>query len=494
MNPSLPSSARPLRSREGSALVVALLFAFALGALIFPSYLRLSEASAQSSTRNFYGHAALELAESGLEHAVWALNEEYAGNTPWQGWQSRGNEVRRSLDDFTFNGNIVGQVEVRILNPGASDPLVLTRAAIQLPGQPKVERFVRGRFSTTSAASTGGGLFAYGMLARDSISASGGVSFDSWISDPDNDPGTPEVPYSSSVARDKAKVACANPGDGVISLGSSDVYGTAAIGGSSFRGLHMDWGGHVGPRNASDWDSADTTDLWMKDPPGWKVSTATGALTTGFTATFEPVTVPADISPTTTAPYQLPRIEAVQKSNEWATWTENEYVYEETIGADGIATNLSMDSLRVDSNATVTIRGAVTLILPQGGFDTFEVVQGGSLVLAEGASLAIYTAGDIEISGAGLVNEGAPKNLQIWGLGEESQDITFQGSGALSGVIYAPNADVLLPGDTDLFGSVVGRNITMEGSGKFHYDESLVNLDSSIPGAASPGGKRVAVE
>ncbi|MFW6353769.1 MAG: hypothetical protein ACOC3I_05225 [Verrucomicrobiota bacterium] len=239
MNPSLPSSARPLRSREGSALVVALLFAFALGALIFPSYLRLSEASAQSSTRNFYGHAALELAESGLEHAVWALNEEYAGNTPWQGWQSRGNEVRRSLDDFTFNGNIVGQVEVRILNPGASDPLVLTRAAIQLPGQPKVERFVRGRFSTTSAASTGGGLFAYGMLARDSITASGGVSFDSWISDPDNDPSTPEVPYSSSVARDKAKVACANPGDGVISLGSSDVYGTAAIGGRSFRGLHM---------------------------------------------------------------------------------------------------------------------------------------------------------------------------------------------------------------------------------------------------------------
>jgi hypothetical protein len=490
---SFLSTMRIPQNKRGSALVTTLIFTGVLGAIIFPSYLKLTEVALDLSNRNFYSDAAFELAESGLEHAVWALNADYDGDSPWSSWTTSGSDIYTTIDGFTYTGGIVGSVEVRILDYTSDNPKVLTRGTIDFPGKPSVHRYMQAQFSSSALASTGGGLFAYGMLARDTITASGGSAFDSWNSDPDNDPSTPSVPYSAGVRDDNVKIASASTDNNAISLGSSDVYGSAAIGSDSYSGINVGWGGQVGPRDSSEWDPIDTTDLWMKDPPGWKVSTATGALTTGFTATFEDVSVPEEVSPTVTPAYTLPRTEQVLYSNQWSSWYQNQYVDTETIGEDGVSTQLQMDSLSVSGGATLTIRGDVTLVLPQSGINTFQVIQGGSLVLADGANLTIYTAGNTEISGAGLVNQGAPKNLQLWGTGE-NQTITFQGSGELSGVIYAPNADITLPGGTDLYGAVVGNAITMSGSGSFHYDESLVSLEGTSSGQAPAGGKRVEVQ
>src|SRR5690606_4905322 len=135
-----------------------------------------------------------------------------------------------------------------------------------------------------------------------------------------------------------------------------------------------------------------------------------------------------------------------------------------------------MDTLTVKAGATLTFAGDVTLVLPQGNIKTLRVIEGGSIKLAPGANLTIYTAGNIEISGAGLFNQIAPQQLQIWGTAPHHQRIDFQGSGRMSGVIYAPNADIVLPGGTDFYGAIVANNITMSGSGSFHYDESLKSL------------------
>src|SRR5690606_4099442 len=140
----------------------------------------------------------------------------------------------------------------------------------------------------TLSPSGGRGLFAFGMLARNYIQASGGVAFDSWISDPDSNPGTPYIPYSAAVARDKVAIATVSTALGAISLGSADLYGTAAVGSASEFGVAVGWGGQVGPKNQADWDPADLQDLWKKD--GRMVST--GSVTTNFTANFEEIAVP----------------------------------------------------------------------------------------------------------------------------------------------------------------------------------------------------------
>jgi len=481
MKPTIPAFLRS--RRRGSALVTALLFTAVLGLLVFPSYLALSRLTLKLSHRSFYGDAAYELAESGLEEAVWALNRDYGGNDPWADWYIAGSDAKRTFSDYSFGGDITGSILVTIQDYATDTPTVLARGVVNLPGQAPMVRYMRGEFSSSSLASTGGGLFAYGMLARDSITASGGCAFDSWNSDPDNDPDTPDIPYSAKVRDDNAKIGCASPGNNSISLGSSDVYGSAAIGSESYAGLNVGWGGQVGPRDSSEWEDADTKDLWKKDPPGWKVSTATGALTTGFTATFEEISVPEGTNPSVVDNYQLP----------YHTDPNNRYVDAESLGEDDTATILQMDSLRVNAGAQLTIRGDVTLVLPKANQDSLQIIEGGSLVLAEGATLTVYTAGNTVISGAGLVNEGMPRNLQLWGTNSSSQSITFQGSGELSGVIYAPNATITLPGGTNLYGSVVGKDITMAGSGSFHYDESLVSLGGGTSGQSGGGGKAVEV-
>jgi hypothetical protein len=358
-------SEKTTKKKRGSALIASLLFTSGLAALVLPAYLKLSQSALELSTRNFYRNAALGLAESGLEQAIWTLNGVANGLIDWGNWEVIGPDARRVLKDFNYSGNIEGQIEVWILGYADEFPEVVTVSEINVPGVETVRRYMHAELQLSNVPATGGGLFAYGLLARNSIVADGGCKFDSWISDPDNDPSTPAIPYSPQVRLDNGAIACANPAPASIRLGSSDVYGTAAIASADYSGLHMDWGGQVGPRKHNDWDPVDLADLWAKDPPGWKVSLSTGALTTGFTANFQDVTVPEELTPTMQGDYVLPRTLQVLKSNKWSSWYQNVYMDQDTIGEPGKNTVVQMNSLSLSGSADLVIEGDVTLILPR---------------------------------------------------------------------------------------------------------------------------------
>lgn len=52
----------------------------------------------------------------------------------------------------------------------------------------------------------------------------------------------------------------------------------------------------------------------------------------------------------------------------------------------------------------------------------------------------------------------------------------------LSGVVYAPNANISMNGGGNngiVLGSMIGDTIGVTGNSTFHYDESLANLSSS---------------
>ncbi len=460
---------RNLQNRRGSALIVAVILT-AILAVGISSYLTLSNQTVELAHRTYYRNAAFNLAESGIEHAVWTLNQERAGENPWGEWSFSGDDAHLQIGGFQFNPGLSGNIKIYLRDADDGGLEVVSTGFVQRSGS---DQETGSRMLHASISPGGGrGLFAFGMLARNHIRASGGVAFDSWISDPNENPDTPHVPYSYAVSRDKVAVATVSTDLGAISLGSSDLYGTVAVGSASEYGVSVGWGGQVGPRNMNEWDPADTTDLWKKD--GRLVSTATGAVTTNFTANFEEVFVPEEINPVGRPSYTLP----------YHRNPNNTYVSKETIGSPGIETVISMDNLLVKAGATLTFAGDVTLVLPQTNVKSLRVIEGGSIKLASGASLTVYTAGNIEISGAGLFNQIAPHQLQIWGTSTNRQEIRFQGSGKMSGVIYAPNADIFLPGGTDFYGAVVANNITMEGSGSFHYDESL----KALSGLGGTGG------
>jgi hypothetical protein len=144
-----------------------------------------------------------------------------------------------------------------------------------------------------------------------------------------------------------------------------------------------------------------------------------------------------------------------------------------------------MDSLTVSASAKLTFAGDVTIVLPRPNVKSLRVIEGGGIKLAEGATVRIFTAGDIEISGDGFFNQIPPEQLQIWGTSTTSQEFLLSGSGRINGIIYAPNANLTMPGGTKFHGAVVANNIMMSGSGSFHYDESLKDF-AGMSGAKGP--------
>ncbi|MGE9293811.1 MAG: DUF7305 domain-containing protein, partial [Puniceicoccales bacterium] len=237
------------------------------------------------------------------------------------------------------------------------------------------------------------------------------------------------------------------------------IYGSVSVGADSYAGLSVSWGGQVGPR-----------DMEISGP----YNVAEGAFTPNFTATFEDVTAPTDTEPAD--PYQLPYTKRVVVSNQWSSWTENRYINSETLGEDDTETKLRLLSLTVDGDGTLTIKGDVTLVLTSYS-EAMKIVGSGEIVLADDASLTIYVEGDVEIAGAGVLNTGAPEDFQLWSTSTtpDSQEIDILGSGTLSGIIYAPNSHLNVPGGTNLYGAAVVGSATFSGSGAFHYDESLKN-------------------
>lgn len=433
MNPSGPL--KSLRSpARGSVLVLAMLFG-TLMVVALSSYVALNTHSHKMSNRSFYASEAMNMAESGLEEALWAFNQANAGDTTaWNGWTTSGTTATRIFTDFPLSANATGQVKVYVnhYNPTPTvQPVVVAEASVTLPhNQGVVRRTVEVNMKRRS-------YFAAGLVAKNNINFTGTTaSVDSWISDPDNNPATAAVAYNSSIRRDRGAIG-ATAVTATISVGNADIFGTAAVGGTSSSAINVGPNGKVGPFSTSN---------GVKDP---------AAVATDFTANFDTVSNP-------TGGTVLASIGA-------------------TLGTDGMTTIWRAPQI----SDSVTIYGNVTLILTAGaGTDAIEIEGSEGITLAPGATLKIYTEGDVKITGNGLLNPNtAPETFQLWGTSTSAiaQDIQVSGNGALKGVVYAPNANIRISGNGDVMGAAVGKNITLDGNAAFHYDESLANWGSNTP-------------
>jgi hypothetical protein len=51
--------------------------------------------------------------------------------------------------------------------------------------------------------------------------------------------------------------------------------------------------------------------------------------------------------------------------------------------------------------------------------------------------------------------------------------VNIVGGASFYGSIIAPNAEILLAGNADMYGAMIGKTLKMAGSFSFHVDESL---------------------
>jgi hypothetical protein len=129
----------------------------------------------------------------------------------------------------------------------------------------------------------------------------------------------------------------------------------------------------------------------------------------------------------------------------------------------------------------INIEAGKNVVFTLNNTGTSISTAGSSYIQIEaGASLTIYTQGNVALGGGGLLNDNfSASTFRLYGTGSTSQEIRIAGSSEFRGVIYAPNALVEVKGGGSagrFIGAVVGRRIHFNGNTEFIFDESLNDL------------------
>ncbi|MBI2812976.1 MAG: hypothetical protein HYX71_01680 [Opitutae bacterium] len=436
-----------LKSQRGSLLIVSMIMCAIIGISIV-SYLNLGKSSQSIANRALYNNGAMNIAEYGMEEAMYSINQMVSNPSyTWSGWTSTngGADAYRKWTSFTLDQNSTGVVRVYVKNAdGALAPTILARSTVTLGGATSapIEKWIKITLAMTSK-------FANGLVAKNTITFSGNnATVDSWNSDPDNNSATTAIKYSTTTKDDNGSVGSVSVAVNVVGVNNADIWGYVATGGSP---ASVGSNGLVGP-----WGTTSGT-------------IAAGHSSTDFSASFDNVTAPSTytynvigtINNDTTLPGTI------------TAAADGKYYIEAP------AINFNNKTLTISAGKEVVLKltntgsGPSAAISVGGGSGGINITATGKLV--------VYTAGDIDIAGNGVMNGGTtdaaagqPINFQLWGTKTSgTQDIKIAGNGVLSGIVYAPFGSVKINGNGSVSGSIVANDITVVGNAAFHYDESL---------------------
>ncbi len=455
------------RSDRGALLIVAMLMS-AVIALSLTSYLSLTRSGLTISNRALYNNGAMNLAENGLEEAMYSVNKKIDDDTyDWAsdgGWTVNGTAAQKKWTGYTFDQNATGILRVYVYNYAgvSSAPRAVARATVTLGGGTTrtIDKWVEVTLKKTSK-------FSNGLVAKNSITFNGNnVTVDSWDSDPDNN-GVYDTPYSSSVRNDQGSVGTISVSTGAVATNNGDVWGYVSTAGDD-------------PTN--DVGSSGSI-LGETSPTGIKVDPSRVA--TDFSASFDPVTAPAKTynavpGGTIDGDLELPIPADVAAGNK--------------VDADG---NYYYTAANIDfNNKTLLITGKVILKLTDPSI-AIKMAGGSSSISITTGTLQVYGEGSVACGGNGVSNgvdgtdsgvtlsdseAGSAANFKFWGTKTSgTQSISIHGNGVFNGVVYAPLGSVTITGNGSVGGSIVANDITLTGNAAFHYDESLADDGTGNP-------------
>lgn len=416
----LRSSARRPAAR-GSVLITALILAAILGAGLV-GYLRLSSTALKLSQRTLFGYDAANLADAGLEEALYSFNRTNAGvaaATAWAGWTLSGSTARRTLTQFNRDQNGVGTVKVFVndYDNGGGNPYVVSQATITpFDGGAPIVRIVRIGLKQS-------GVFINGIVGLNGLSLKGQPLIDSFNSNPTNSPTGPWLTYTAARSAANTSVVVKS---GTIELGNGLIKGNVSLGAG------------------------------VAAPPAAQV---TGAIQTNYTGTFAMPAYPtaAGVSRSYSLGSVIP---ATLPAAGHLPAADGRYYY--------FVNGATIANTTIAAGANVTIVGTATSI-------------SSGVNISSNATLAVHIDGPINASSSGSLNNGNWAGaLQIFTT--SAAECTISGNGELRASVYAPNAALKASGggsSGSVVGSFVAKSIIATGQMSFHYDEALRYLNTT---------------
>lgn len=440
----LPRSRRD-HPRRGSVLIVCLLLASIIG-ISLVSYLKLSNTSLNLSLRSFYSNSAMNLAETGLERALYCLNQNQVNGlnlaSAWpagEGWTTNTTThiATCTYSGFTLGPNTTGSVKVYVRNFDLTGTVIIVASSSVNPpnGVPPIRKFIEVTLARRN-------MFA-GLVAKNSLRGDSNLRVDSWVS---TNPATGAYsPYAAGLAKAAGPIGVVATGNGALNVGNdATIYGTVNTG-----------GGTITKAGASKLTN-------VVGGTGWN----TGLENKAFTYTFPNITVPVPsavntISSNITASVTFPRAGDVAAS-------DGKYYYN---FSSGVGINYS--------TGTMTIKQPVVFIMTaHSGVNAIYTSSAATFTYGTAAgdngSFTLYTNGNINFdSGANWFQNKAPINTAIYGTNSTSQTFVTRGGGTFYGSIIAENATINFDSGTNIMGAFCCKDMTLLGGVNFHYDESL---------------------
>lgn len=145
-----------------------------------------------------------------------------------------------------------------------------------------------------------------------------------------------------------------------------------------------------------------------------------------------------------------------------------------------------LNSINLSGQKTLTLAGAA-----DGSQTYIEIYVTGDIsfsgqaqwIVQPGVTAKIYFKGNVDVQGNGILNSNnQPSDLQLFGIQPSDgspKSVNLGGNGQIISAVYAPDHDVTINGggtNGHVFGSVVGRSVTMTGVTNLHYDERLATI------------------
>jgi len=408
--------------QRGSALLAALCFAAVLG-LSLGSYIMVCYESLQMSSRAMHYTRSIELAEMGLEQALWSLNKN-----DWSGWSVASDTARMTISGISYENGATGEVDLSItdFDNSSSARTIHSDGVVHLPDgttltrtvstQPKSAAFFTNAIAAVGTSSPTDGLVKF---------SSGGTvdSYDSSAGDyATQTPGYSAIVTGNAVTLTNAQIK------GYVATSSGTVtYGSSGM--------------VIGPNT----------------PAGVKID-ASRLSSTPYQCVF-------DIATPTGAGSLLPSGTA-------------------TVGSPSDTTPRIYYGLntRICNGTTLTVDGPVILVV--AGY--FNIEDTSSIIVTINGSLAIYFSGDLLLAGNGIRNDTKlPKRVALFGSATVDYNLDFSTTVPFYGVIDTPGGSLTLKNNVTLYGSVVAKNVTLSGTAPaVHYDLALRN--TGFPGLQTP--------
>jgi hypothetical protein len=413
------------KKQHGQVLVTALVIIGLVG-LGLGAFLNMMTSNANFNARSQTWNNCIPIAEAGIEEAFSFLNETTVTNiSEANGWKwitaSNAFYRNRTLSNCFYEVCIAtnnGELKPTITSIGyVPAPVTVGRGLglMAASGVPSGPRYISRVVQVTAIKQP---TFPKGLVIKNKINFNGNnVTIDSY----DAEVG-PYDPVAN--CKDNGDVSTDADLDGGVSLGNADIKGHLWVGPTAT----LNWGPNSSVGSVG-WVNAGRSGI----QPGW--------LRKDSNLSLRNVAVPWSGA-----------MPPPPKATNAYTLTTGSY-------------EIKQDCL-VDVADQMLIIGEVTLWV-KGNLK----ITGNLKMDSPGDRLTVYVSGTVDLSGS-CDKSVDPRDLIIYGL-PTCNSVSIRTGSKMECVLYAPSAAITLVGTAQLFGSVTGYSISMNGNTGFHYDESL---------------------